>query len=83
MTEIDDATLGDLHSFGALNRLCVSKTSLVVSKISFKASQTPRDIWESIPPVVEELRVEIDPVNKWLVEIVLPVPDEGKELAMR
>ena len=29
MTEIDDATLGDLHNFGALSRLCMPKHLLI------------------------------------------------------
>ena len=80
----DDATLGDLHNFVALNRLCVPKHYLVISEEHTrpftKDDLTKPHIWEILPPSIGELRLEIRSDSRWY-DTEPPFADKARELA--
>ncbi|CAF9929203.1 MAG: hypothetical protein ALECFALPRED_004270 [Alectoria fallacina] len=82
--EKDNATLGDLHIFSALTRLCVSMNLLSdgYEKLYFNQSQTPPQIWQNLPPTIEELRLETEQVVQWPGRNMLPMSDPANELAI-
>ena len=84
-TVSDDAALGDLHNFSALNRLCVLKHFLVISnehtRPFTKDDLTRPQIWEILPPSIGELRLEIEPDSRWYDTSNFPVADKARELA--
>ncbi len=81
----DDATLGDLHNFGALNRLCVLNHCLVISnehtRPFTKIDLTRPQIWEILPPSIGELRLEIEPDSRLYDSFDFPLADKARELA--
>lgn len=88
ITDINDATFGNLHNFKALSRLCVPKRLLVVSdeyrELFFKDSQTPPQIWEVLPLAIRMLRLEGEPHFTWIVRLFQPMsPPLPKELMMQ
>ena len=82
--ERNNSTLGDLHLFRALTRLCVSSHLLSdgYEKLHFNHSQTPPQIWQTLPPTIEELRLETEQVVRWLGRNMLPMSDTANELAI-
>ena len=88
ITDINDATFGNLHNFKALSRLCVPKRLLAVSdeyrELYFKDSQTPPQIWEVLPPAIRMLRLEGEPHFTWIDRLFQPMsPPLPKELMMQ
>ena len=81
----DDATLGDLHNFGALSRLCVLKHCLVISneptRPFTKIDLTRPQIWEILPPSIGELKLEIEPDSRLYDKFDFPLADKARELA--
>lgn len=87
--ELDNATMGNLQNFSVLSRLCVSMELMVVSTLhlytwlGFEDNQSGPQVWESLPPAIEELIIRTDMQSQWQGQSNLPDTDVIGELVMR